>query len=300
MKDIKSLWRDHQALAVACEGQGASSGTRERLFDIKLELGRRLMSSCCLCERRCGVDRFSGERGFCGVGPRSHYYGEGVSYSEELNLIPSYAVYLSGCNFRCPYCYTREDSWDPDSGGEVQVEELSQEILRQGKGINNVNFFGGDPTPHLVTILSVGRRLNGKVPMLWNSNMYCSPETIKLLKGVVDIYLGDFRHGNDGCGERYAGVKDYTRIVKRNLILANGSARLIVRHLLLPGHFECCFLPVVEWVEGALPGIEFSLSSEYVPYPKMKGFEEIGREIGREEMARARALARDKGLNLVD
>lgn len=294
------LWKCHERLMAQVKKEKQCTETGDRLFDIKIEIARRMMRSCTLCERRCCVDRFSGERGFCQVGARSHYFAESVSYSEELTLIPSYTIYFNGCNFRCPYCNTREDnSWLPDSGEEVQVEKLSNDILSREGEINNVSFLGGEPTPHLLTVLCIARAINGEVPIVWDSNMYFSVQALRLLDGAIPIYLGNFRYGNDECALRYSRAKDYTRIVERNLLLAKKSARLIVRYLLLPGHFECCFLPVTEWLNENLPGIEFSLFSQYVPYPEMKGFDEIGRRITSEEMKRARNTAQEKGLNLV-
>lgn len=298
--DNKSLWKRHQILNEIVKKGNKFSTTIDEFFDIKIELARRLMLSCSLCEKRCGVNRFSEGKGFCGVGEKSYYFAKSISYSEELALIPSYTIYFNGCNFRCAYCNTRENSWLPSSGEEIDIEELSTEILNRKEEIANVNFLGGEPTAHLLTILLISRRLHGKMPIVWNSNMYCSCESIKLLEGVADIYLGDFKYGNDRCAMRYSGVENYSEIVKRNFLLAEKSARLIIRHLLLPGHFECCFLPVIKWIEKNLPQIEFSLFSEYVPYPNMEGYEEIDRRISREELDRARSFVKQKGINLID
>ena len=300
VEDNETLWNLHQALVTQMKKDGGNLGAKNELFEAKIELARGIMRSCRLCERRCGVNRLSGEKGFCGIGRTSYYFAESITYSEELPIIPSYTIYLNGCNFRCAYCNTREDnSWLPNSGEEVQIEKLSREILSRKDEISNVNFLGGEPTPHLLTIIYIARKLNGEVPIVWDSNMYCSVETIKLLGGVIDIYLGDFRYGNDECAMRYSGIEDYSRIVKRNLLLAERSGRLIVRYLLLPGHFECCFLPVVEWLKENLPRVEFSLFSEYVPCSEGEGFEEIGKRISAEEIERAKNVVEEKGFALV-
>ena len=83
-------------------------------------------------------------------------------------------------------------------------------------------------------------------PVVWKSDFHGTPEVFELLDGVVDTYVADFKFGNDLCAKRIAAVDDYLRIVTRNLKIAEKQARLIVRHLLLPGHADCCYRPIVQ------------------------------------------------------
>ncbi len=102
-------------------------------------------------------------------------------------------------------------------------------------------------------------------PVVWKSDFHGTPEAFALLDGVVDIYLADFKFGDDACAQRIAGVSSYLAVVTRNLITAAKQGELIVRHLLLPGHFDCCYRPIVGWLKAHLPGVKFSIRDSYLP-----------------------------------
>jgi len=167
-------------------------------------------------------------------------------------------------------------------------------------GCRNVNFVGGDPTPHLHSILSIMNACNVNTPMVWNSNMYCSSETMDLLSGVIDVYLADFRYGDDGCAEKYSNVKDYWSIITRNFMSAYQDAEVILRHLVLPNHLECCTKPIVQWIAEHMPGIRFNLMFQYTPHYKAHQYPELNRSLSHDERMRAIEIVRDAGLkNLV-
>lgn len=158
---------------------------------------------------------------------------------------------------------------------------------------------GGNPDPHLYTILRT-IELTGEVarflPMVWNSNMYTSAEAMSILDGVIDVYLGDFRYGNDSCAEELSGVDGYFEVVSGNFAQAFVSAEVMVRHLVLPGHLECCTRPVMEWASRNMPGVYFNLMFQYRPEYKAGLYPTIDARLTPEERAKALAMAADYNL----
>ena len=133
------------------------------------------------------------------------------------------------------------------------------------------------------------------LPVVWKSNFFGTIEGFALLDGVVDVYVADLKFGNDTCARRIAGVDGYMQIVTRNLLLAAQGTRLIVRHLLLPGHFECCYRPIVDWMCRYLPAVPLRVMTGYLPRWQAACCQELASPLGREVGAQAIALARETG-----
>lgn len=256
--------------------------------------------TCNLCEHRCGVDRSAGERGPCRAGPVARVYRHRVEYGEESDLIPSHEFYLSGCDLRCAFCIAGVNAFDPGRGQELTPEFFNDAVeWGRGQGARNVQWVGGEPTIHLPALLDVMASCPRLPPVVWKSDFHCTPEALELLNGVADVYVADFKFGNDGCAERLASVSDYVRIVTRNLRIASRQGRLIVRHLLMPGHFECCYRPVVAWMSSNLPDVEFSLRDGYLPAWRSHRFVELGRPVSRADARAAGELAAEAGLKVI-
>jgi putative pyruvate formate lyase activating enzyme len=135
--------------------------------------------------------------------------------------------------------------------------------------------------------------------VVWKSDFFGTPEAFSLLGGVVDVYVADFKFGNDGCAKRIASVDDYVRIVTRNLKIAADQADLIVRHLLLPGHFDCCYRPIVNWMQRHLPAAKFSIRDGYLPRWQARHYDELSVPLKRGVGAQARELAAEQGLRVI-
>jgi len=272
------------------------------LLDVKLELSRRLLSHCCFCERRCGADRLGGEKGYCGVGAQSRYTSDFLHMGEEAELVPSHTIFFSGCTFQCVYCQNWDIAMHPASGIPAEPAMLAA-VLQEGisQGSRNANFVGGNPDPNLHTILEtillLGR--DGRfLPMVWNSNMYTSTDALGILDGVIDIYLADFRYGNDECARELSDVDDYFEVVSRNLTFTWESSEVMTRHLVLPGHLECCTKPILEWVSRNMPGAYFNLMFQYRPEYRAALFPTIDRRLSDPERKRALQLAQEHGISL--
>ncbi|MBL8849103.1 MAG: radical SAM protein, partial [Planctomycetaceae bacterium] len=204
--------------------------------------------------------RNAGERGVCKATDTTRVFRHRVEYGEELEIIPSHLFYLSGCDLRCAFCIAGANAFDPGRG-----EELTPELFRTAvawgieQGARTLQWVGGEPTIHLPRILQVMSSCDTLPPIVWKSDFYGTPEAFHLLDSLVDTYIADFKFGNDGCAQRIASVDNYVAIVTRNLQTAARQGNLIVRHLLLPGHFDCCFVPILQQLRRALPGVKFSL-----------------------------------------
>ena len=207
----EELWRIHDNFATGKQKETAV--TTASLLDLKIEIAQRIYNGCHFCERRCYSNR--AERpGFCGV-QRSKYSSEFLHYGEERELVPSHTIFFTGCTFKCAFCQNWDIARHPKTGAIAEADALARRIYaRSIAGARNVNWVGGDPTPHIGTILKTLRALADlehktevdvrflNVPMVFNSNTYYSTEAAKLLDGVIDVYLSDFKYGNDRCAKR--------------------------------------------------------------------------------------------------
>lgn len=257
---------------------------------------------CMLCEHRCGANRLAGETGPCKAGAVPRVFRHRVEYGEELDLVPSHLFYLSGCDLRCAFCIAGANAFDPTRGRELTSEFFNEAVAwGRAQGARNVQWVGGEPTIHLPHLLDVMSRCNELPPVVWKSDFHCTPEALALLDGVADVYVADFKFGNDACAKQLAGVTDYLRIVTRNLSLATRQhARLIVRHLLLPGHYECCFVPVARWMRENLPEIEFSLRDGYLPAWRAQRIPGLDRPNSSADAIAAREFVERIGLRVIE
>lgn len=223
-----------------------------------------------------------------------------VEYGEELELVPSHLFYLSGCDLRCAFCIAGINAFDPTRGQLLTSEFFNKAVAwGRNRGARNVQWVGGEPTVHLPAILDVMSRCPGLPPVVWKSDFHSTPEVYDLLDGAVDTYVADFKFGNDGCAQRLAKVSNYVQIITQNLKIAARKARLIVRHLLLPGHAECCYRPVAQWMQANLPDVAFSIREGYLPSWRANRFPEISRPLPASAGRAARDLASGLGLAVI-
>ena len=255
---------------------------------------------CFLCEHKCGINRLSSEVGVCGAGKSANCFLTMVSYSDELEFIPSFEICLSGCNLHCVFCNNAVYSQDASKGSPINTEITAQQAQEAvAQGAKTVQILGGEPTIHLPVVLEIVKKLPQEIPVIWNSNMYCSLETMELISGVFAVTLADFKFGNNTCALKYAGIKNYVEIIKRNLLLADKNSRLVVRHLLLPNHLDCCFKPVIEWLSSSLPSVELSLFHQYIPLYQAREYPEIADSVDSETYQRAIDIAAGYGITSI-
>jgi putative pyruvate formate lyase activating enzyme len=266
----------------------------------RARVAQALLAKCNFCAHDCGANRLAGERGPCGAGVGTRFFSAQMEVGDELELIPTFAIALSGCDLRCDFCITGISSWNPRAGGQFDAREMALRATQAlEEGATTIQLLGGEPTIHLPAVLEFVAALPASAKLVWKTNAHGSAPARGLLDGLFDVWLADFKFGNDACAQRLARIDSYRRVVEENLTWANKHAELIVRHLLMPGHIDCCWAPIAEWLASELPGVKVSLRSGFWPgwhsgrHPELRG------TVAAAERTRAFELAKDSGLNLI-
>lgn len=266
----------------------------------RAQTARGLLANCHFCAHHCGVDRLAGEQGLCHAGTATRCFSAQVEVGEELELIPTFAIALGGCDLRCDFCISGPSSWNPAAGAGFNARAMAARATRALEaGARNVTLLGGEPTIHLPAALEFVAEMPATAELVWKTNAYGSAEARALLAGMFNIWVVDFKFGNDSCAQRLAKIPDYGRTVRENLIWAGDNSRLIVRHLLMPGHVECCWTPVAEWLAAELPGVKVSLRGGFWPAWHSRRHPELCRTPSAEECSQARRIARNLSLRLI-
>ena len=305
---LEELWREHSKRSEEfCQfEQEVDKGkdvTAMRMpeksyFDLKIEIANRILQQCHFCNRRCGVNRLTGELGYCKCGEAMAVSSIFEHIGEEPELVPSGTIFTMGCTMRCRHCQNWTISQWMEPGTTYKPRELAREVenLRLS-GCRNVNLVGGEPTPWLQQWLETFKHVSVNVPVVWNSNTYYSPETAKLLAGFADVYLLDFKYGPSGCAERISGAPDYWRVCTHNHVEARRYGELIIRVLVLPNHLECCTKPTLNWIAENL-GAETRVNIMFQYRPEWRAHEilELRRRLSKDEREKAIQLAAKAGL----
>ncbi|MGB2955795.1 MAG: radical SAM protein [Anaerolineales bacterium] len=224
-----------------------SGDLEKRAADFQLRL-----KACDLCPRDCGVNRIEGEVGVCGVGNQVWVNSYGPHFGEEDPLRGwqgSGTIFFSGCNLNCLYCQNAEIS-QKVSGSETSIEVLADIMLElEDRGAHNINLVSPTHvTAQIAKAIYIAAQRGLQLPIVYNSGGYDSIQTLKMLEGIIDIYMPDMKYSEPEISERLSGVFDYPSLnqlaVKEmfrqvgDLVLSpRGIAErgLLIRHLLLPG-----------------------------------------------------------------
>ena len=288
----------------------------EDQWDEKESQSKRLSSPCVLCGRRCEAARTEGCVGVCNTGNRAVVSSFGPHFGEEPPLSGkkgSGTIFFTWCNLKCCFCQNYEIAhfgW----GREVSDKELSQIMLSvQAMGCHNVNLV--TPThvvPNIVSALRLAVRQGLRIPIVYNTGGYDSLETIRVLDGIVDIYMPDMKYGDSGPAEDFSNAPDYPRVnfvavkemhrqVGELVTTIDGIAvrGLLVRHLVLPEGLAGTER-VVEFVSQDISKDTYmNIMAQYRPYYRAVGHPLLGRRITMTEYQEALAIARAAGLRRV-
>jgi len=159
------------------------------------------------------------------------------------------------------------------------------------------NLVGGDPTPWLPQWLETFKHVDVNVPVVWNSNSYYSPQTSKLLAGFADVYLLDFKYGNNECAKRISEAPNYWETCTHNHSYGKKYGELLIRILVLPGHLDCCVKPILEWTSKNLgPTTRTNVMFQYRPEWLAHEIPELHRRLTQSEKETAIKLAKELGL----
>jgi putative pyruvate formate lyase activating enzyme len=267
-------------------------------LDLKYELANRILENCHFCTRRCNVNRVQGQKGYCRCGTQITVSSMFEHLGEEPELVPSGTIFTLGCTIRCLHCQNWAISQWFESGEVYSPRRLALAVeqLRRD-GCRNANLVGGEPTPWLQQWLQTFQHVNVNVPVVWNSNTYYSEETARLLAGFADVYLLDFKYGNNECAERISNAPNYWEVCMRNHLYAQKHGELIIRVLVLPGHLECCTKEILNWIaENLGRNTRTNVMFQFRPEWRAHEVPELRRKLTSEEMRRAVQLAKEAGL----
>ncbi len=281
----------------------------------RVERAVAALAECRLCARRCGVDRLRGERGYCRTGQRAVVASYGPHFGEERPLVGyggSGTIFFSNCNLRCIFCQNYDISL-LGHGREVGPMEIAAMMLDlQRRGCHNINFVTPSHVmPQILEALEIAVERGLKLPIVWNCGGYESLEALRLLDGVVDIYMPDFKYGDSKWAAELSDAPDYPEVAEQSiremhrqvgdLQIVDGIARrgLLVRHLVMPEN-----VAATDKVMRVLADISrdtyVNVMAQYRPCYKAVGHPVIGRRITPEEYATAVEAARQAGLHRLD
>lgn len=275
------------------------------------------LSSCNLCPHQCGVDRLAGEKGFCRTAEGPVVSSYGPHFGEEDPLVGfggSGTIFFTCCNMACVYCQNWEIS-HLGEGDRVSVKELARMMLAlQARGCHNINFVTpSHQVPYILKALVLAVEGGLKVPLVYNCGGYESVETLRLLEGVVDIYMPDFKYWDEGVALKLSKIPRYPEVARRalkemhrqvgDLVLdENGIARrgLLVRHLVLPGGLSGT-REVLRWIaEEISPHTYVNVMDQYYPCGEAWQHPPLNRRLTKEEYEEALRAAREAGLTRLD
>ena len=256
--------------------------------------------NCLLCPRKCGINRSTGQTGVCGVSAKIRVARAALHYWEEPCISGkkgSGAVFFSGCSLHCVFCQNREIS-DGKAGKVISKERLSDIFIElAGKGANNINLVTpGQYIPDIVWAVRDARRRGMELPIVYNTSGYEDAKELKLLDGIVDVYLPDFKYMDSALSAKYSRAKDYPSVAKQALsemvrqqpkVVIDDATGLIqkgviVRQLLLPGHVNDAKAILKYLHDTYQNSIYISMMSQFTPIA-LKAYPEINRTVtGRE------------------
>jgi putative pyruvate formate lyase activating enzyme len=275
-------------------------GRRSMLARERASAARGMLANCHFCAHHCGVNRITGRAGACHAGAESRFFLAQTELTDELELIPTFAIAMSGCDLRCDFCITGAESWNPQAGENFRADEMAERARTAlENGARTIMILGGEPTIHLHAALELVSLLPNSARLVWKTNAHGSAQARELLEGMFDMWLADFKFGNDECARRLAKIAGYTSVVKENLLWEHARCELIVRHLLMPGHINCCWRPVAAWLAENLPGVKVNLRSGFWPAWRAQLHREFSRTVSQDEIEQARQIAENHGLNLI-
>lgn len=273
------------------------------------------MSNCNLCPRQCGADRENGKSGICGVSGKNILAARAALHFWEEPCISgergSGTVFFSGCPLRCVYCQNYQIA-STEVGMEISEERLKEIFLElQEKDAHNINLVTPTHyTPEIIRAIRNAKEQGLRLPIVYNCSGYEKVETLKMLKGIVNVYLTDFKYMEREAAVRYSKAPDYPEIARaalKEMMNQAGEAKfdengimqsgVIVRHLLLPGHVRNARAVVKYVYETYGDQLYLSLMNQYTPLPQVKKeFPELDRRVTEREYQRLISYALEIGV----
>ena len=282
----------------------------------RAKAAERLLEPCRVCPRECLAQRLQGNTGVCGVADQAMVSSYGPHFGEERPLVGfggSGTIFLAHCNLCCVFCQNFEIS-QRGHGRSISPQELARMMLDlQRQGCHNINFV--TPThevPHILQALLLAVDGGLRLPLVYNCGGYESLETLRLLDGVMDIYMPDFKYGDAGMAKRYSGVEDYPDVARaalREMHRQVGDLALdergiatrgvLVRHLVLPNGLAGT-AEAVSFLAELSRDTYVNVMAQYRPCYRAHEYPPLARRPTRVELEEAIRLARAAGLRRLD
>ncbi len=278
-----------------------------------------LLRACVVCPRDCQVNRLDNEFAVCKTGRYAQVASYGPHFGEENCLRErrgSGTIFLSYCNLRCVFCQNFDISWE-GNGIAVSPERLAEMMLElQDQGCHNINFVTPEHVvPQIVEALVIAVDRGLRLPLVYNTGAYDSMDSLRLLDGIVDIYMPDFKFWDPEMARKYARAPDYPEVARRTikemhrqvgeLVLDEEGVAVrgvLLRHLVMPGKVAGT-REVCRWIAQELsPNTYINIMAQYYPAGKVSRTEytEIARRITPEEYRQALHDAEEAGLRRLD
>jgi putative pyruvate formate lyase activating enzyme len=280
-----------------------------------MEFYLSVLERCELCPRKCGANRRQGEFGYCGVGAHALVAHHGAHFGEEPPISGTRGsgnIFFASCNLRCIYCQNYQIS-HMKAGKEVALGDLVDMFFRlEQQGCHNINLVSPTPyVPVLAAAITEAKTRGIAVPFVYNTNAYENVQTLKVLDGLIDIYLPDFKYWSGEIARRLSNGPDYPEAARKaikemkrqvgNLVAEGGIAKrgLLLRHLVLPGGLAGS-RQIITWIGDHL-GREtcVSLMSQYYPLFGAAAYPILNRKVNHEEYDRLVELMTEQGFQNV-
>lgn len=265
----------------------------------KIDKAYNMLDGCRVCARKCGVRRHKGEKGACRVGVKLKISSAFPHFGEEKELVGtngSGTIFLSNCNLKCVFCQNWEIS-QKGEGRKISEREVAKIMISlQEKGCHNINLVSPSHfVPQLLKSLYIARKMGLNIPIVYNTGGYDNVDMIRILDGVIDIYMPDIKYGSNEAGLKYSGIPKYFDVVKRVVIEMykqvgdlkideEGIAKrgLLVRHLVLPNDIARSE-NILKFLAGLSKNTYINIMSQYRPCYEAYKFEEINRYVTESE-----------------
>lgn len=272
------------------------------------------LKTCRLCPHECNINRLDGNLGRCKAGAKVKIALANLHYYEEPCISGksgSGTVFFTGCNMNCKFCQNYKVSQEL-LGKEIEVEELAKTFLElQKQNANNINLVTGVMyIPHIIEAINIAKKNGLTIPIIYNSSGYEKVESLKMLKGYIDVYLPDFKYYYNELGKNLSGVNNYFEIAKDAIMEMynqvgapefdeNGMIKkgLIIRHLVLPNHIRNSKM-VLKWINTNIDKNTYvSVMAQYFPTNKAMQTDDINRKLTEEELLEIKNYVQDLGIN---
>ncbi|UCH51238.1 MAG: radical SAM protein [Chloroflexota bacterium] len=283
----------------------------------KVEAAKALLKNCQVCPHHCGVNRLAGEIGKCRTAGAAVVSSYGPHFGEEAPLVGKHGsgtIFFTNCNLKCLFCQNHKIS-QLGEGTEVNKEELAKMMLDlQSRGCHNINFVS--PThvvPQILEALEIAVNQGLRLPLVYNSGGYDSVKTLKILDGIVDIYMPDMKYSDEKTAEELSGINNYPYINQAALkemhrqvgdlqtdkdgIAIKG---LLIRHLVLP-HGLAGTKETIKFVAEEISQNSYvNVMAQYHPCYKAFQIPQLARPLSKQEFLEAVEMAISAGINRLD